>query len=271
MPNSKPRLFIGSSTESLPVANVLQQQLSHDALINVWNQGVFGITDYTLDRLLSSTKEFDFAAFVFGADDTLELRGGRYLVARDNVILELGVFAAGLGRERTFIVLQRTQQPIHLPSDLQGITPAIFDWPEGAAFSDFKRLHAELGPAAQNIRQAMMARGIEDGMLKPLSAGMIFLALWLRSRGHSLNELDRPFQVFQEKTARLGPGDTAYASKAAKYACQCLEALGMVESGGGNEYFLTPLGENLLDSDKVHRRFPNAYETFKEVKGTSQS
>lgn len=129
MPNSKPALFIDSSTESLPVANVLQSQLQYDATTSLWNQGVFGISDYTLDRLLRATKEFDFAVFVFGADDMLELRGERYLVARDNVVLELGIFAGTLGRERTFMVLQRTVERVHLPSDLQGITPASFDWP----------------------------------------------------------------------------------------------------------------------------------------------
>jgi predicted nucleotide-binding protein len=85
MPTAKPALFIGSSTETLPVANVLQAQLKHDATINVWNQGVFRLSDYRLDRLLRATKEFDFAAFVIG-DDTLKMRGKRYLVARDNVV-----------------------------------------------------------------------------------------------------------------------------------------------------------------------------------------
>ena len=267
MQNPKPTLFIGSSTESLPVANILQSQLQYNATINLWNQGVFGISDYTLERLLRATKEFDFAVFVFGADDTLELRGERHLVARDNVVLELGIFAGALGRERTFMVLQRTVERVHLPSDLQGITPASFDWPKGVAFdSDYQKLHAALGPAAQSIREAMRARGTESTTLKPLSAGMIFLALWLRSRGHSLNELDAPFRRFQEVTCRLSPGDTGYSAKAAKYACQCLEAVGMAESAGGNEYFLTPLGETLLDSNKLLDRFPNVYEVFEELK-----
>src|SRR5690349_2237109 len=116
MPLVKPALFIGSSTESLPVARVLQQELNEDAIINVWNQGIFGITDYTLDRLLRATKEFDFAAFVLTVEDTLKSRGKRYLVARDNVILELGIFAGRLGRERTFMVVQQTTEPVHFPS-----------------------------------------------------------------------------------------------------------------------------------------------------------
>jgi hypothetical protein len=266
MAKMKPSLFIGSSTESLPVANVLQQQLQHDANVNVGNQGIFGISDYTLDRLLRATREFDFAAFVLSADDTIKLRGKRYLIARDNVVLELGIFAGGLGRERTFMVLQEMAEPLHFPTDLEGITPTVFRWPEGVAFEDFAKLHAALGPAAQSVRAAMAVHGTEDTVLKPLSGGMIFLALWLRSQGRSLHELDEPFQKYQRQTARLGPGSSAYSAKAAKYACQCLEAVGMVESFGGNEYSLTRLGEDLLNSEKVRKRYADTYNAFDRLK-----
>ena len=269
MAKAKPALFIGSSTETLPVANVLQAQLKNDAAINVWNQGVFGLSDYTLDRLLRATKEFDFAAFVIGADDTLKIRGKRYLVARDNVVLELGIFAGALGRKRTFIIRQDTNEPLRLPSDLEGITAAVFTWPENVAFDDnLQKLHAALGAAAQDVRAAMKEHGTEEGSLKSLSGGMIFLALWLREQGRSLHELTEPFQRFQKETARLGPGSSAYAAKAAKYACQCLEAVGIAQSFGGNEYALTQLGEELLKSEKVRKRFANTYDVFDRLQNT---
>src|SRR6202140_2529819 len=135
---NKPALFIGSSTQSLPVARVLQSQLKADATVNVWDQGIFGISDYTLDRLLGAIREFDFGVFVFSADDTLEIQGQRYLVARDNVVFELGVFAGGLGRERTFMVVQELLEPFHLPTDPQGITTARSSWSRDVLFeSDY--------------------------------------------------------------------------------------------------------------------------------------
>ena len=107
---SKPKLFIGSSSESLPIAEVLQTYLQRDVDVRLWNQGIFGLSDYTLDALLSVVTEFDFAVFVFAADDTVKSRGKRYLVARDNVVLELGLFVSRLGRKRTFVTLQRTKE-----------------------------------------------------------------------------------------------------------------------------------------------------------------
>lgn len=156
----KPRVFIGSSSESLPAAYVLQQQLQGDATVNVWNQGVFGISQYTLDELLRATAAYDFAVFVFAADDTVKLRGRRYLVARDNVLLEMGLFVGRIGRERTFIVQQQTREPLHLPSDLQGIGTTAFDWTGSALLNaDPVLLHAALGACSQAIRVGMKRAG----------------------------------------------------------------------------------------------------------------
>ena len=266
MGEHKPKLFVGSSTSSLPVAEVLQSLLQHNAEVNVWNQGIFGVADYTLDRLLQATKEFDFGAFVFGADDTLKMRDKRYLVARDNVVLELGLFAGRLGRERTFIVLQKTSEDLHLPSDLQGITPAKFNWQEDVSFATrYQSLNSALGPVALEIKIAMEKHGTENRALRPLSGGMVFLALWLTKRGHSLNELDGPFRQFIAESSRAGSGDSPYAEKATKYACQCLEALGMAESYGGNEYRLTSLGTELVKSVKLREGFPNIYALFEQL------
>lgn len=156
----KPRVFIGSSSESLPVAYVLQQQLQGEASVNVWNQGVFGISRYTLDELLRASRDYDFAIFVFAADDTIKLRGRRYLVARDNVLLEMGLFVGRIGLERTFLVQQGTREPLHLPSDLQGIGTATFEW-TGPALreADPVLLHAAVGSCSQAIRVGIKRAG----------------------------------------------------------------------------------------------------------------
>ena len=264
---AKPTLFIGSSVESLPVADALQAQLSYAADVNVWNQGVFGLGQYALEALLQAIKEFDFGVFIFAADDTIEMRGSRYLVARDNVVLELGMFAGTLGRQRTFIVLQRTAEPIHLPSDLHGITSAIFDWAAGQSFTNNNmKLSGAIGPAAQAIRVAMDRVGQAEKVMKPLSGGMIFLALFLANRVYSLNELVKPFEEFQKRTSRLGTGPSGFAAKATKYACQCLEGVGLAASLGADEYQLTQLGQRLVASDELRERFPNCYEIYESLK-----
>ena len=230
METPKPKLFIGSSTECLPVAEVLQNQLNHAAAVQLWNQAIFGISNYTLDSLLAASKEFDFATFIFGADDMLKSRGKRYLSARDNVVLELGLFAGRLGRERTFLVVQQTSEPLHLPSDLQGITTAKFEWPENTKF-EYKKLPAVLSSASLAIRTAMEDRGTIDSAIKPLSGGMIFVALCLRDRSYTVTELAEPFRRFQMVSERIpdGKAGAIYSEKAVKYACQCLEAVGMAE------------------------------------------
>ena len=39
----KPNIFIGSSSEGLPVARAIQTELVTDTYVPVWNQGVFGL------------------------------------------------------------------------------------------------------------------------------------------------------------------------------------------------------------------------------------
>src|SRR3712207_8184060 len=122
-----PRVFIGSSSEGLEVAEAIQKSLSQHADAIPWNQGVFRLTGGTLDTLIKATDEFDFGVFIFTPDDLVEMRGVKYLVARDNVVFELGLFVGRLGRERNFIVVPSHQTDLRLPSDLNGVTLATYD------------------------------------------------------------------------------------------------------------------------------------------------
>ena len=86
---------------------------------------------------------------------------------------------------------------------------------------------------------------------------MVFLALLLRERTYSIHEM-AGFRIFEESSSRLGDGQAVanmYSAKAAKYACQCLQALGMTQPLGGDEFALTELGKELLDTGKLQARY----------------
>jgi len=121
--SAKPRVFIGSSSEGLDLAKHLQVALEEDDLCiaKVWDQNVFEPSDYTMEALVRQAETCDFAVLVATADDVVSSRGGSRSAARDNVILELGLFIGALGRERTYIV-KKEREDLHLPSDLVGLT-----------------------------------------------------------------------------------------------------------------------------------------------------
>lgn len=98
----KPQMFIGSSVEGLQIANALQTSLQHEVDSTIWTQGVFGLSETTLQSLIKQAIQADFAVFVLSPDDITTLRKDVYKTARDNVILELGLFAGALGSRRVF-------------------------------------------------------------------------------------------------------------------------------------------------------------------------
>jgi len=156
MPSSqtRPRLFVGSSVESLDYAYAVPANLSpHDAFVKVWPQGVFQLASYSLDSLLEAVQSHDFALFVFAADDLAIMRKEKHRVVRDNVLFELGLFMGRLGRERVFVLKPRGVD-LHLPTDLLGWKVAEYE-----PNPDPDDLTAALGVACHEVRQAMRRLG----------------------------------------------------------------------------------------------------------------
>ena len=146
----RPRVFIGSSVEGLPVAEAIQFDLQYFADVTLWDQGVFHLTEATLNSLTQAADQSDFAILILTADDVVTRRGKTIVTARDNVIFELGLFMGWLGPERVFIVYSRDDSP-SLPSDLAGVTAATFaERPDG-------NMDAAVGPASIQLKQAMQA------------------------------------------------------------------------------------------------------------------
>jgi len=141
------RVFIGSSTEGLEIAQAIQEGLEQYAECRIWNQGIFKPAATTIESIVNVAVEVDFAIIVLTADDVVVKRGKKCLGPRDNMIFELGLFTGALGRARTFMVISRDDQPI-LPTDVAGVTVAMYSRPGGNAV-------AALGPVCTQIKRAM--------------------------------------------------------------------------------------------------------------------
>jgi predicted nucleotide-binding protein len=148
----RPTVFIGSSSEGLPVAELVQLNLDYSCDCVIWSQGVFGLSEGTLESLVRAADRFDFAVLVLTPDDLVAKRNVTGQQPRDNVLFELGLFMGKLGRERTFIVHGRGLD-LKLPTDLAGITPATF-----ARRSD-DNMRAALGPVCTQLKTAMGLHG----------------------------------------------------------------------------------------------------------------
>jgi hypothetical protein len=160
----KPALFIASSRESIDLASAMQESLEHVAEVTVWTQDVFKLSRYNIESLIDALEVSDFGVFMFEPQDVLNIRGSDKLTVRDNVLFELGLFIGKLGRERCFIVAPRgSEEDIHLPSDLLGLTPALYE-PD----RQDKNLVAALGPAATKI--ARQIKNLSKKANSPLSA-----------------------------------------------------------------------------------------------------
>jgi hypothetical protein len=144
------RVFIGSSSEGLDVAQALQAELDGEFETTIWNQGIFGLSATGLESLEEALRDFDYAVLVLTPDDVVTKRGEALSTPRDNVVYEAGLFMGSLGRHRTFFVAPRAER-LGLPADLAGITVALYrDRDDG-------NIRAAIGPVATNIRVAIEA------------------------------------------------------------------------------------------------------------------
>jgi hypothetical protein len=141
--------FIGSSTEGLAVAHAIQANLSNTTECQVWSEGVFLPGHTYIGALESMLDKVDFAILVATPDDPLTKRDVEGFSMRDNVLLELGLFMAKLGRTRTYLVVP-SAQPLHIPTDLFGVKTVSYP-PVGPD----QELEDALDGPCREIRQAM--------------------------------------------------------------------------------------------------------------------
>ena len=149
----KIRVFIISSVEALDMARIIQNAFAYDPFITfIWTDGVFRVTNYTLQSLEDEVDNSDFAIAIAHADDMTEFRGTKWPTPRDNVIFELGLFMGRLGKARA-ILMEPRDEGVKLPSDLTGITTIPYRFVKG------KDAAAIMAPACNALRDHIMLLG----------------------------------------------------------------------------------------------------------------
>ena len=150
------KVFIISSVEALPVAQIIQSALAHDALVTLWTDGVFRATTYAIEALEMAVDDADFAIAVAHSDDLTLFRGSEWPTPRDNVVFELGLFMGRLGRKRA-ILMEPREDKLKLPSDLCGITTIPYFYEAG------KDAKARMAPACNDLRDHIKEWGAFNG------------------------------------------------------------------------------------------------------------
>lgn len=149
----KTRVFIISSAESLPIAREIESAFEYDGFeTKLWNEGVFKISNYTIQSLEDEVDRSDFCIAIAHPEDRTVSRGAEWPSARDNVIFELGLFMGRLGRERA-ILMESRDDKVKLPSDLTGLTTVCYRYIPGAEAESF------MGPACNAVRKHIVALG----------------------------------------------------------------------------------------------------------------
>ncbi len=149
---AKPKLFIGSSTEGLDIAEAVQASLDRECEVTLWTQGVFLLGMSNLENLSRILGDYDFAVIVLTPDDVVISRGTQQKISRDNLIFELGLFMGSIGRNRAFALIDKTAN-LRLPSDLAGISLATYI-PHASG-----NMQAAVGAACTQIKQAIRQVG----------------------------------------------------------------------------------------------------------------
>jgi hypothetical protein len=148
----KPRVFIGSSSEGLPLAEALFSCIARETEPTLWTHQIFTPGAYPLEALEKAVRNHSFAVLVASPDDELVKRGVLVPTMRDNLLLEFGLFAGALGRNRVFFVCP-DHPKIDLPSDLFGILTTVYQ-AERSKISPSDRA-AAVQTACQQIRDAI--------------------------------------------------------------------------------------------------------------------
>ncbi len=164
----RPTVFVGSSSEALPVARQLKEVLEPDLEVLLWDDGLFELGEDTLSSLLKFVSVFDFGLFVLSPDDLVKSRRFKSPAPRDNVVFEMGLFMGALGRRRAFpVVASPAGSRVKVPSDLLGNTGVRLTLPK-----DDADLIQALKEGTAQLKQTILQRSQESYLQLLPSTGL---------------------------------------------------------------------------------------------------
>ncbi|HEY5535875.1 MAG TPA: STING domain-containing protein [Ignavibacteria bacterium] len=134
----KSKLFIGSSSEELKLAENAKSLLEKDFEVTIWNEkvwdtSVFKINQNFLADLLKASLQYDFGILLGTVDDRVIFKGKEVLQPRDNILFELGLFTGRLGTSKCAFIIDKE---IKVLTDFTGLTLAYFDKSDPTGFEN---------------------------------------------------------------------------------------------------------------------------------------
>lgn len=165
----KPTVFVGCaySEGSLKVARLLKEFLREDLDIKIWDEPeVFKLSTTTFENLIKVVEEYDFGIFIFSPEGELIRNNKLQFPVTGNVIFEFGLFLGYLGRNRTFVVQNKSNEEVGI-SDLSGMTVAKYSWDERNGEDE---LREALSKVAEKILHEVKREGKKINEKKELAA-----------------------------------------------------------------------------------------------------
>lgn len=123
-------IFIGSSSEALPIVDKVESLLKDSYNVLRWDKS-FTTNKSTLDCLVENAIKVDEAIFIGTADDKVQAfdekryaKEGELRKHRDNVVFEFGLFLGMLGRKDCIYLIDDKSD---IMTDYNGVTTIFFD------------------------------------------------------------------------------------------------------------------------------------------------
>jgi hypothetical protein len=261
-PDVAPRVFIGSSSESLDLARRIGVELKsgQELEVKVWDQNVLQSGQMLLEGLRRSVSLFDFVIVLLSADDIVESREDRKRAPRDNVIFELGMFMGVLGLGRAFpIIVLDPESPLKLPTDLAGLlyTRLDIDKIDNSAYLTEKvaGVREQIDKRSESVPLSLLpalglAHGYLNNFLIPVKERLSALASTERYNEEELKEVESLKFIKEIKDEKyifsiLHPRSVTTASIDDRAVCirkRALKSVSVKYKGREYPFFVYPKG-----------------------------
>ena len=146
----KPRVFIGSASESLDVARTVKGELAPEFDVSIWTDEIFRSNKNTLETLLTEAGSFDFGVMILSKDDYTKSRDKIFDSPRDNTLFEFGIFIGRMGEGHAFAL---SEKGVQLPSDLFGVT--IEEYDKDAASGAYNNLSVCVSKISRLMKESL--------------------------------------------------------------------------------------------------------------------